>query len=130
MGRDHQSERIRDHGRVLQGVCEGEGRMISADELNIIVNSYPEVPVIRIENDTMERVGETPRYILHREDGDYTVKGLGWGHGHLFVITEEKGTIGITYEHETIGEQEDDEQICECGQMTLDAWGVAEEVVS
>lgn len=98
--------------------------MISSEELNIIVNSYPDAEIIRIENDTMEKTREG-RYTLHREDGDYTVTGLGWGHGHLFVITEEKGTIGVTYEHEVIGITEEIPEICDCNQMTLDAWGIS-----
>lgn len=98
--------------------------MITAAGLRAIIDAYPHVPSIAIEGDVMERRTDVPIYTLHRPDGDFTVKGLAWGHGHLFVVTEERGTTGIAYEHEALAEEydEDDTPSCVPVQTTLEAW--------
>ena len=108
--------------------------MITAKELERITSTYgvdgPEIIPIEGE-DYMERIGRG-RYILHRPDGDFHVKGIGWGHGHLFIFTAERGTTGISYPHEPIAPKytEDDQEGDDCEQAspqrTLDAWMVAQ----
>lgn len=88
--------------------------MISAEELHRITSSYrvggPEV--IPIEGDDfMEFDGKN--YILHRTDGDFTVTGIGWGYGILFIMTKELGRTGVQYEHEPIALKTVDDEDCE-----------------
>lgn len=88
--------------------------MISAEELHRITSSYrvggPEV--IPIEGDDfMEFDGKN--YILHRTDGDFTVTGIGWGYGTLFIMTKELGRTGVMYEHEPIALKTVDDEDCE-----------------
>ena len=92
--------------------------MISAEELHRITSSYrvngPEIIPIEGE-DFMEFDGRN--YILHRKDGDFTVTGIVWGYGHLFIMTKERERTSIRYEHETIAlktvDDEDIEPDCE-----------------
>lgn len=78
--------------------------MISCANLDRITASYGEADIIPIEGeDAMVRT-DGRRYILHRQDGDYNVTGLGWGHGILYIGTEERGAIGIRYAHAPIVE--------------------------
>lgn len=102
--------------------------MLSAKELQRIIDSFsvaPDAPAtIPIEDgDYMERIS-TGRYLLHRPDGEFHVKGLAWGFGTLFVYTEERGTTGIRYAHEPIHTEPADDETEEeyCPQRTLDAW--------
>ena len=74
--------------------------MITASQLRDIVAAFNgETETIPIKGDIMEKVA-VGQYRLHRDGQEYHVKGIGWGHGHLFVVTEEKGTTGISYPHE------------------------------
>ena len=111
--------------------------MISATELYGILDAYERRdPDIRVANDLMRR-NKDGTYDLYRGDGIYTVKGLGWGYGKLFVVTKEKGTTGIWYPHEALKDElAEDGDEGEClnealneglnvalnGQVTLDRW--------
>lgn len=96
--------------------------MISAEELYRITSSYrvggPKVIPIEGE-DYMELDGMY--YILHRKDRNFTVTGIAWGHGQLFITTKELGKTGINYEHESIElETVDDDGEEGCRQMVLE----------
>lgn len=94
--------------------------MITASQLQDIVDAFSNnTEFILIEGDLMER--STGRYLLHKDGEVYRVKGIAWGHGHLFIYTEEKGTTGISYEHEVIDcACTDDDEEEGCRQMVLE----------
>ena len=78
------------------------GVILSVKDIKRITSDYPTADFIPInDTDYLSRAGNG-QHILYTADPDgaYKVKGLAWGHGELFVYTEEYGTTGISYPHE------------------------------
>lgn len=88
--------------KICTECARERGVILSVKDINRITSDYPTADFIPInDTDYLSRTGSC-QYTLYTADPDgaYKVKGLAWGHGDLFVYTEEYGTTGIIYPHE------------------------------
>ena len=114
--------------------------MMDDDMVDAITNAYCMEPVIEAPFGVM--TGEpTPlgsripygRYTMPYEGGIVHITGMCWGHGTLFLYTEEFGQTGVKFPYEIKHRQkyvddEDDPQddepkTCELIQANLERWG-------
>lgn len=115
------------------------GLMLSVEDVKRITNDYGKADIIPItDTDYLEKTAGWSYNLIwpsaFGKNVTFHVKGLSWGHGDLFVFTEEHGTTGIHYPHEIdpndlTYEDEDgnvyDEPVPAYHQKTLLDWGVS-----
>ena len=111
------------------------------EDVSRIVDAYTMEPVIVAPFGTMTGQS-TPEgskalysdYTMPYEGETLHILGLGWGHGMLFIHTEEYGTTGVRFPYEmtkpVVCDEDDGESDCqECVKKTtqtnLEYWGYA-----